>query len=464
MKVAFDYIKITPKNYLGMPMAGYELQDPCSGLLDDLHAYGILLETTKSSGGKKFLLLISLDLLKLPLSIANYIKNKLVSDYGYLKPENILIHSTHTHAAPDLTGEFYYSGSFLKGAMFGMNRNDKYILYLTHRVVKMVKNLFYKLTPCKIAWTKKPFNPDIVVNRRHPTRRTKPELGVISFRNSTNNDMIGILINYACHPTTLSFKNSKMSADYPGRIMNKIRELTNDSIKAVYFNGPAGDLNPITTYNVDYETLDQNLDPIYDQLGNYSHTTKLGNIIAQEALNIANSIDNNDYFEDMKFDSKVRDLWLPLKDYKYFKKTWFHNKLYHAIKKFLILPIMTINSANSNFKAFITKQRGIRTYCHTKIQYIELSVHSKTNSNKLSLTAVPGELFEDLGKLLVKYSPTGNENSFIFQNTNDWIAYLFSFTEYSEYGGYEPVASVGPQVGEYISRNILNLFNEIREK
>ena len=464
MKVAFDNIKITPKNYLGMPMAGYELQDPCSGLLDDLSAYGILLETLNSNKDKKYLLLISLDLLKLPLSIANYIKNELAKENASLKPENILIHSTHTHAAPDLTGEFYFSGSFLKGAMFGMNRNDKYILFLTHRVVKMVKSLFNKLTPCKIAWSKKPFNPDIVVNRRHPTRRTKPELGVITFRRTSNNEMIGILINYACHPTTLSFKNSKMSADYPGRIMNKMRELTNDSIKAVYFNGPAGDLNPITTYNVDYETLDQNLDPIYDQLGDYSHTNKLGNIIAQEALKLGNSIDNNDYFEDMEFDSKVRDLWLPLKDYKYFKKTWFHNKLYHAIKKYLILPIMTINSANSNFKAFITKRRGIRTYCHTKIQYIEFNVHSKTNSNRLSIVTVPGELFEDLGKLLIKYSPTGNNNTFIFQNTNDWIAYLFSFTEYSEYGGYEPIASVGPQIGEHISRNLLNLFNETRDK
>ena len=464
MKVAFENIKITPKNYLGMPMAGYELQDPCSGLLDNLHAYGILLETPNSNNDKKYLLLISLDLLKLPLSIADYIKNKIAKEHASLKPENILIHSTHTHAAPDLTGEFYFSGSFLKGAMFGMNRNDKYILFLAHRVVKIVKILFTKLTPCKIALTKKTFNPGIVVNRRHPTRRTKPELGVITFRSTANNNMIGILINYACHPTTLSFENSKMSADYPGRIMNKVRELTNDSIKAIYFNGPAGDLNPITTYDVDYKSLDQDLDPIYDQLGNYNHTNKIGNIIAQEALNLANSIDTNDYFENLDFSSQVRYFWLSLRDYRYFEKTWFQNKLYHAIKKLLILPIMSINNANSNFKAFITKRRGVSTYCYSIIQYLEFNVYSKTKSKKISISTVPGELFEDLGKLLIKHSPTGSKNSFIFQNTNDWIAYLFSFTDYSKYGGYEPTASVGPRVGEYISKHLLNLFNEVKAK
>ena len=132
--------------------------------------------------------------------------------------------------------------------------------------------------------------------------------------------------------------------------------------------------------------------------------------------------------------------------------------------KLLILPIMSINNANSNFKPFIIKRRGGSPYCYSVIQYIEFNVHSKTKSKKFNISTVPGELFEDLGKLLLKHSPTGSSNSFIFQNTNDWIAYLFSFTDYSKYGGYEPTASVGPRVGEYISKHLLNLFNEVKAK
>ena len=43
MNVAFNKIKITPKDYIGKPMAGYARKDPCLGKLDDVHAYGVLI-------------------------------------------------------------------------------------------------------------------------------------------------------------------------------------------------------------------------------------------------------------------------------------------------------------------------------------------------------------------------------------------------------------------------------------
>ena len=180
MRVAFNRIKITPKNYKGMPMAGYARPDPCLGKLDDIFAYGILLEASNMNISNKYLLFISLDLLKVPMSIADYIKTKINRIFNFLKPEQILIHCTHTHSAPDLTGEFHFPGGLfnsIKGIMFGVNRNDKYIVYFADKIMKMVQQLFDKLKPCKMAWKKMPYNPDIVINRRHPSRKSKPELG-----------------------------------------------------------------------------------------------------------------------------------------------------------------------------------------------------------------------------------------------------------------------------------------------
>jgi hypothetical protein len=77
----------------------------------------------------------------------------------------------------------------------------------------------------------------------------------------------------------------------------------------------------------------------------------------------------------------------------------------------------------------------------------------------LGILTVPGELFEDLGKILFKKSPTGKHNTFIFQNANDWVAYLFSPKEYIDYGGYEPVASFSPRCGEYVLKEMLKLLN-----
>ena len=53
MKVAFSHIQITPKAYVGMPMAGYTRPDVCKGKLDDIHAYGVLIEENENRGEKK---------------------------------------------------------------------------------------------------------------------------------------------------------------------------------------------------------------------------------------------------------------------------------------------------------------------------------------------------------------------------------------------------------------------------
>lgn len=53
MKVSFSKIKITPKEYIGVPMAGYTRKDPCLGKLDDIHANGVLIESSSLKMGKK---------------------------------------------------------------------------------------------------------------------------------------------------------------------------------------------------------------------------------------------------------------------------------------------------------------------------------------------------------------------------------------------------------------------------
>jgi len=463
MKVAFAKIKITPKNNIGIRMAGYSQQELCSGKLDDLHAYGILIEALDKNKDISHLLLISLDLLKLPISIAEYVKKKITNEFKFIKSEQILIHSTHTHSAPDLTGEYYYPGGFLKGAMFGMNRNDKYIIYLTNQIFRMVSSLRDKLKPCKIAWSKKIFNPEIVLNRRHPTRKAEPELGVIAFRSLDDNNIIGLIINYACHPTTLSYRNSKISADYPGRVINKINELTNNKINVIYFNGPAGNLNPITTSGTDYQRIERDNSISYDQLGTYEHTNKLGKILAEQSLSLIDSINEDEYIEEMEVTSKMKKIRIPLRDYKYFSKVWLQNIIPFAVKKYILIPVLKIMNKSTNFPAFVIKRRKLRMYCDSVLQSIGIKSFS-TPSKEIRILTVPGELFEDLGKLLLKYSPAGSKNTFIFQNANDWIGYLLSFTEYSQFAGYEPIASVGPLIGEYVTRSHLDLFNEIREK
>lgn len=458
MNVAFSKIKITPKDYIGKPMAGYARKDPCLGKLDDIHAYGVLLTQNNK---KTNLLLISVDILKLPLSIVEYIKRKLISKFQPLKSDAILIHATHTHASFDLTGEFYYPGgtlAFIKGVLFADNKNDAFIVWMTDRIVRMVAELFKDLEPCKIAWKKEKFNPDIVLNRRWPTRKVLPDLGIISFKKIGDRSLIGFIINFACHPTTLSYQNSKLSADFPGRVISRIDGLTSRKIKSIYFNGPSGDLNPITTSGTNLETIDKDKTLSYDQLGTYEHTQKIGYIIGEEALKVANSIPEESYFTNMDIDIYTKKLLIPQKDAKYYSKVWFSNKIKWVIKKYFLFKIAKFDEKYVNFPFFTIERKHLKNYGKTIVKFIKFT---SSDGNIYGLITIPGELFEEIGRNIIYEAPTSEENTLIFQNSQDWIGYLFPLEMYINEGGYEPFMCFSPLGGTYIENSVKKFLNEI---
>ncbi|MHA2392681.1 MAG: hypothetical protein ACXAEX_12115, partial [Promethearchaeota archaeon] len=69
-----------------------------------------------------------------------------------------------------------------------------------------------------------------------------------------------------------------------------------------------------------------------------------------------------------------------------------------------------------------------------------------------------------IGKILIKKSPSGPKNTFIFQNVNDWIGYLFPALDYIEKGGWEAFAGFSPLCGEIIKNEIILLFKVIQEE
>ena len=463
MKVAFDKIDITPKDYYGKPLAGYDRKERCLGKLDDIHAYGVLLSVKDEANKEKHLLLISVDILKLPFSIGEYVKKTIVRRVNFVHPDEIIIHATHTHSSFDLTGEFYYQGgalAFIKGVMFADNKNDKYIVWMADRISQMAERLINNLKPCKIAWKKEKFNPNLVLNRRWPLRNTVPYLGIISFKSLNEEKIIGLVINYACHPTSLSFKNSKLSADYPGRIISKIEELTNNSIKCIYVNGPSGDLNPITTSGTNFKKIDEDKKLTYDQLGTYEHTKKIGFTIAEAAIKLANSIKEEDYIENTNLEIYSKNVSIPMKDARYFSKKWFGNSLKWAIKKYFLFKIARFDKNSVNFPFFRVKHRNLRKYCETVIQFIMIRAQS---GHDLGIITVPGELFEVIGKRMIKSSPISKDNTFIFQNSQDWIGYLFPLKMYIDEGGYEPFMCFSPLCGQIIEIQVKELLNNINK-
>ncbi|MHA1683283.1 MAG: neutral/alkaline non-lysosomal ceramidase N-terminal domain-containing protein [Promethearchaeota archaeon] len=469
MKAAFGKVVLTPDDYLGKILAGYTPSPPCTGKRDDIHARAIMLESVVLGNVKKKLLLISLDFLKIPLLVTDYIREKIQEKYREIAPDQILIHAIHTHKSLDMGGEFVFPGGYLavfKSIMFGAyHSDDRYKVWMAKQIVKMVGNMVQDLKPAKISLAKTTIEDPIMLNRRHPTRRSKSDLGIICVKDATSNEIMGVVVNYSMHPTTLSNMTSELSADYPGRLIHKVETLSGGKFSALFFNGACGDLNPVTTCGTDFEALDKDREPVYKQRGTYKDTTRIGFYLGEKTYHLATSIPDANYYDDVEFKSFTKVFWVPMKDYQKHrpKVEWLVKRFVHLLKRWVLLKVALIlsDAHEPNFPGFAIKHRGRDIKLYSMVQYLELTVKKGEKSEEYSIVGVPGELFEDIASDIFKRLKTGRGRTLIFENSNDWIGYLFPIKEYLYAGGYEPIPSFSPLGGECVKSALFELLDDI---
>nr|MDO8108785.1 neutral/alkaline non-lysosomal ceramidase N-terminal domain-containing protein [Candidatus Sigynarchaeota archaeon] len=481
MKVAFGKIDITPPEIaLGeaakIGMAGYGRNHYARGVLDPLMVHGVLIEDVILGNVKKRLLFISIDTLLVPLSVAEYIKKKIQERYR-IAPSQVLVHATHTHSAQEISGMYHWVGyapAIIWGIMFGLNRNDKYITWMAYRIRKMVGEMMQNLAPCKVAYTKKTVEEDVIINRRHPERRSKSPLGIIAFKNAENDELIGIMVNFTMHSTTLGSSNDKLSADYPGRLVARIEELTDGRVMAAFFGGAGGDINPIATCGTDFDHLTNN--QILGQNGKKEDMERIGNFLGERALQVAQSIPQDDFYDRFGYESYVRTIWVPLRDFNHYYASSpmksaivkLQNRALYFAKKYIALQVVLAIAGNEDkeptFPALAIKHRGRYMNCYSKLMYLMLHFSSSQSDKTLdvSIIGTPGEPFEDVGKYLIDRSLTSPENTIIFQHANDWMAYFFDLNEYTDSGGMESLEGTTPVAGYHLKKEYAAFLEDIK--
>ena len=167
----------------------------------------------------------------------------------------------------------------------------------------------------------------------------------------------------------------------------------------------------------------------------------------------------NEYTEIKSIGTYIKELHIPQKDPKYFTKVWISNKLKWIIKKQLLFKIARFDKESVNFPLFTEERKHSKRYVKTVVQYLNLKTE---NGRILGILTIPGELFEGIGKNLLQQSPNPIIDTFIFQNTQDWIGYLITLETYTNEGGYEPFMCYSPLCGEYIEKGTLELLKKIR--
>jgi neutral ceramidase len=242
---SFLLIGIAEVNYtpeIGLDLVGnYRGNDYASrGIHDSLFARAIV--ASNSRGDKAAILSIDIcSITKAPVEMMRtYIASRTT-----IKPENIMIHATHTHSGPGSDLSKPKTKEYLTRAAEAVIIADEKLQPTNIAVGRSKEDRvsFNRRLKCvdgttHMCWEK--LRPGFVIG---PLGPTDPELITISLRQ--RGKPTGVLVNFGCHPTTLTGNNWLYSADYPGYISESIRRVKGEDYLPIFLNGPCGNVTQV---------------------------------------------------------------------------------------------------------------------------------------------------------------------------------------------------------------------------
>jgi len=253
-------VEITPP--LGTELSGYSARPgPAAGVHDALYARALVLDDGQARVG-----LVTCDLIGFDRELVGAIRGE-VGRRGALAPEHLLLTATHTHAGP------------MVSCLSRMGQLDtRYLGELQGRIAEAVCQAAGSLQLAKLGYAVG--KAAIGINRREMTER-----GVTIGRNPgtvidrdvcvlavarVDGSPLAILVNHACHGTTMGSDNVLVSADWPGEAVRTVAEGVPGAVVMVA-NGCCGDVNP-------------------DPRGTFELVTEHGRTVGKEALKVLEEI------------------------------------------------------------------------------------------------------------------------------------------------------------------------------
>lgn len=246
---------------IGTLLYGYNPHQVSKSVHDPLSVTALAI-----SNKEKTVLMMTAEIGDINTELTDEFLNSISSETGIDK-KHILISSTHTHSAPNLSGTVgwgeldrnYYDSIFLPAA------------------VKACKKALENLSPAEIAVGVT--RSEVGINRRqqHPNGEIglgqnphgcyDPTMTVVSIRNIETKDGILNLIHYGCHGTSAGL-NHEITRDWSGIMIDRLEKETRTL--TAFWNGAIGDVGPRLTNG--------------ETTGNISYTEELGSVAATDAI------------------------------------------------------------------------------------------------------------------------------------------------------------------------------------
>ncbi|MEN6313781.1 MAG: neutral/alkaline non-lysosomal ceramidase N-terminal domain-containing protein [Clostridiaceae bacterium] len=265
----------------GMDMTGFLARESCSaGIHDELKIKCIVFD----DGDTEFVLIVC-DLLGLDSQYTNECIGE-VAEKLSVPADHIVIASIHTHSGP---------ASILLQDCGEVDEN--WLKGLKTRIVECASMAADSLRPSKLVF--KTVSCDIGINRVVRDENLKKSLVdkqvcILEIIDEGKGMVKNVLVNYACHPVTLTRTNLLYSADYPHFMEQEMqisKKYENSSI--IFATGCCGDINPA-------------------EMGSFSISERLGQKLADSITNHAAVQIGEKEFSGSKLTVETLNVCIPL--------------------------------------------------------------------------------------------------------------------------------------------------------
>lgn len=254
LEVGFAKIEITPE--LGGPvyLAGFGQNRRATEIHDPLFVRTVVFK----HGGHR-IAMASVDVVGLFLPFVEEVRQQL-TNFDY-----VLVSSTHNHHGPDTLG-LWGPSPFASGV------DKAYMGKLQKRIVDAIKAANQAVKPIT-AMIGTANDADLLHDSREPIVK-HDELVAILFRDG-NDRPSGLLVQWNCHPETITSKNTKLSSDFIGSTCAMLEKKYQCPV--IYFSGTVGGL--MTSMHVPVRDVKDELLPE----GSFEKTVRYGELVAELA-------------------------------------------------------------------------------------------------------------------------------------------------------------------------------------
>ena len=255
-RAGFARADITPPVGIYHRLWGAALHERSTGVHRPLLATAMWMEPAKDRTGDAQLIL-GLDQCLLDAGDVAAIRSR-VSQVVALPPSQVHVSCSHTHASGWMSRSraAYPGGELIETYLKQLVRT---CADLARRAAESIQpaDIIYGTGRCALAAHRDLFD----VERQQYVcgfNPTGPADDTVLVARVTTGDgtIVGTVINYACHPTTLAWENTLLSPDYVGAMRDVVEQHT--SAPCVFLQGASGDLGPRDGFVADPAVADRN--------------------------------------------------------------------------------------------------------------------------------------------------------------------------------------------------------------